>query len=50
MDAEGLRQMAHAEIEEALVRFWARAGNLPYVMRRGRSDPDRGHEPMPVSH
>jgi hypothetical protein len=31
MDAEELRQMAHAEIEEALVRFWARAGNLANI-------------------
>ena len=31
MDAEALRQMARAEIEEALVRFWARVGNLADV-------------------
>ena len=26
-DADALRQMATAELDEALVRFWARAGN-----------------------
>ena len=31
MELDALREMARAEIEEAIVRFWARAGDLPTV-------------------